>query len=114
MFFRWYNSEHHHSGIGLLTPQDVHLGRAATRAAARAEVLALAYSAHPERFVRGVPQPTAVWINPPKAPPVPGAEKLDLVGSPQSRDLDPAAGMGTPKTSVSAAPITLSPQRALH
>jgi len=118
MFFRWYNTEHHHSGIGLLTPQDVHLGRAATRVAARAAVLALAYSAHPERFVRGVPQPTtaptAVWINPPKAPPVPGAEKFDLVGSPQSRDLDPAEGMGTPKTSVSTAPITLSPQRTLH
>ena len=27
-FFPWYNSEHHHSGIGLLTPEDVHLGRA--------------------------------------------------------------------------------------
>jgi putative transposase len=118
MFFRWYNTEHHHSGIGLLTPRDVHLGRATTRVAARAEVLALAYSAHPERFVRGVPQPTAaptaVWINPPKAPPAAGAKKLDLVGSPQSRDLDPAGGMGPPKTSVCAAPITLSPQRALR
>jgi len=27
-FFRWYNSEHHHSGIGFLTPEDVHYGRA--------------------------------------------------------------------------------------
>jgi putative transposase len=70
MFFPWYNTEHHHSGIGLLTPEDVHLGRAATRIAARAGVLALAYAAHPERFVRGVPQPaaapSAVWINAPK------------------------------------------------
>ena len=23
-FFRWYNYEHHHTGIGLLTPADVH------------------------------------------------------------------------------------------
>src|SRR5439155_17077285 len=85
VFFPWYNTEHHHAGIGLLTPADVHLGRAATRVAARAEVLALAYRAHPERFVRGVPQPaaapTAVWINPPKSPPTPRGEKLDLVAS---------------------------------
>ena len=26
--FRWYNNEHRHGGIGLLTPQQVHLGRA--------------------------------------------------------------------------------------
>ena len=26
-FFAWYNLEHHHSGIGLLTPADVHHGR---------------------------------------------------------------------------------------
>src|SRR5712692_5316755 len=52
-FFPWYNTEHHHAGIGLLTPEDVHLRRAATRIAARADVLAAAYAAHPERFVRG-------------------------------------------------------------
>src|SRR3989442_2067907 len=49
IFFSWYNTEHRHSGIGLLTPEDVHYGRAAHRVAARAEVLALAYAAHPER-----------------------------------------------------------------
>ena len=32
-FFPWYNSEHHHSGIGLLTPHDVHYGLAAARRA---------------------------------------------------------------------------------
>ncbi|MDG6005904.1 MAG: hypothetical protein E3K29_08665, partial [Candidatus Brocadia sp.] len=26
-FFTWYNGEHHHSGIGLLKPEDVHYGR---------------------------------------------------------------------------------------
>ena len=68
-FFRWYNTEHHHSGIGLLTPHDVHYGKAAQRVADRAEVLAEAYQAHPERFVRGLPRPpavpTEVWINKP-------------------------------------------------
>lgn len=29
MFFRYYNTEHRHSGIGLHTPVDVHYGRAA-------------------------------------------------------------------------------------
>jgi putative transposase len=118
VFFPWYNTEHHHSGIGLLTPADVHLGRAAIRLAARAEVLADAYAAHPNRFVRGMPQPgaapTAVWINPPKSRPEAPGQKTDLVGSPQSHDLDPGEDMDTPKTSVSAASITLSPQRALH
>jgi putative transposase len=72
-FFPWYNTEHHHSGLGLLTPHDVHHGRAAERVQARAAVLAAAFADHPERFVAGQPrpqdQPTAVWINPPKALP---------------------------------------------
>ena len=68
-FFPWYNTQHRHSGIGLLTPADVHHGRAAKVTAARAITLATAYEAHPERFVRRPPTPpalpTAVWINPP-------------------------------------------------
>jgi putative transposase len=67
--FQWYNIEHHHSALGLLTPADVHHGRAEATRAQRATVLAKAYEQHPERFVRGVPQPaalpTAVWINKP-------------------------------------------------
>lgn len=117
-FFPWYNTEHHHSGIGLLTPADVHLGRAASRIAARADVLAAAYAAHPERFVRGVPQPaaapTAVWINPPKSPPAAHGGKTDLTGSSQRHDLDPGEDMGTPKTSVAAPSITRSPLPARH
>lgn len=70
-FFRWYNLEHHHSGIGLLTPDVVHHGRAQATVASRQQVLNAAYCAHPERFVRNAPAapaaPTAVWINPPKA-----------------------------------------------
>ena len=49
-FFPWYNTEHHHVGLGLLTPADVHHGLAEQRIAARATVLATAYAAHPERF----------------------------------------------------------------
>jgi putative transposase len=68
-FFDWYNHEHRHGGIGLLTPHDVHYGLADQRVAARAFVLAAAHAAHPERFSAGVPMPppapTAVWINPP-------------------------------------------------
>ena len=68
-FFAWYNTEHRHSGIGLLTPATVHAGRAEDVRAARAITLAQAYSDHPERFVRRPPTPpelpTAVWINPP-------------------------------------------------
>lgn len=58
--FRWYNTEHHHSGIGLLTPHDVHYGKAEQRVTDRAEVLAAAFLERPERFVRGLPRPPAV------------------------------------------------------
>jgi putative transposase len=68
-FFRWYNREHRHSGLGFLTPAVVHFGEAAAVRAHRQHVLATAYAAHPERFVKGRPQPAdlpqAVWINPP-------------------------------------------------
>jgi putative transposase len=68
-FFPWYNTEHRHSGIGLLTPEAVHYGRAEALRIARRQVLAAAYAEHPERFVRGAPEPpalpSAAWINPP-------------------------------------------------
>lgn len=68
-FFRWYNEEHHHSGLALLTPADVHRGRARERLASREKVLADAYSRHPERFPNGPPRPVSlppeVWINGP-------------------------------------------------
>jgi putative transposase len=72
-FFTWYNTEHHHSALGLLTPQDVHYGRASDLLAHRQQVLTAAYLAHPERFVRHPPRPpqlpAEVWINPPALPP---------------------------------------------
>lgn len=70
-FFRWYNYAHHHSAIGLLTPADVHFGRAQTVLDQRQQVLHAAYLKNPERFVKGVSVPAqlpaAIWINPPNA-----------------------------------------------
>jgi putative transposase len=68
-FFPWYNDEHHHSGIGLLTPATVHFGLADQAQIQRQAVLSAAYQNHPERFVRRHPTPFAipkeVWINKP-------------------------------------------------
>jgi putative transposase len=69
-FFRWYNDAHHHSGLGLHTPADVHFARAPFIQLQRAHVLQAAYAAHPERFVRHLPLPPALpgpaWINRPQ------------------------------------------------
>jgi len=82
-FFPWYNTEHRHSGLAMLTPHDVHYGLAAERLAARATVLAQAYAAHPERFPHGLPTPLAlpreVWINKPKIEVAGGAIGGDLM-----------------------------------
>jgi putative transposase len=71
VFFPWYNTEHHHSGIGLLTPEVLHYGRADDVIGQRQVVLSRAFERNPERFVRAHPRPparpTAVWINPPPA-----------------------------------------------
>ena len=68
-FFPWYNTEHYHSGLGLLTPHDVHHGRHVQTLEQRQRVLDVAYARNPERFGRKPPKPlaapTAVWINPP-------------------------------------------------
>jgi putative transposase len=68
----WYNNEHFHSGIALMTPATVHYGRAQDCNANRQIVLSSAYAQHPERFVNGTPKtivlPEAAWINPPTPP----------------------------------------------
>lgn len=68
-FFHWYNEDHRHSGLGLLTPAVVHFGQAPAVLAARQVVLDAAYQAHPDRFVRRPPRPlplpSEVWINKP-------------------------------------------------
>jgi putative transposase len=76
-FFHWYNEQHRHSGIGLLTPAMVHFGQTPVVLAQRQAVLDAAYAAHPERFVRRPPKPlplpSEVWIN----RPVPPGQKTD-------------------------------------
>jgi putative transposase len=81
-FFPWYNCDHHHSGLGCLTPYEVHYRLAEQRREQRAVVLKQAYERNPQRFVRGLPQPallpTAAWINKPKEiPPTESAEVLN-------------------------------------
>jgi putative transposase len=68
-FFTWYNTEHHHSGIGMMTPERVHVGRAEEIREQRQVTLNPAFLANPSRFKNKRPQPprspTAAWINPP-------------------------------------------------
>ena len=69
-FFPWYNDDHRHSGIGMLTPAMVHFGHAPAIREKRQTVLDAAYAAHPDRFVRRppipLPLPKEVWINKPQ------------------------------------------------
>ncbi len=71
-FFQWYNRSHRHSGIAMLTPEQLHYGEAEAILEHRQRVLDAAYRAHPERFVGGPPRvdevPKEVWINPPTKP----------------------------------------------
>lgn len=68
-FFAWYNCEHHHEGIAMLTPADLHHGRADAVLERRHQVMLKAYAANPQRFVAGAPRravvPDAAWINQP-------------------------------------------------
>ena len=112
-FFRWYNHEHHHHGLALLTPADVHLGRADTVLEKRQEALDEAYVAHPERFSKRPMVPRLareVWINPPSrtaaegapgdcanvADTVPGSAPVELpAGAPVDSVPSPAAPPGS-------------------
>ncbi len=111
--FTWYNTEHHHSGIGLLTPAVVHEGRTATVLAARQVVLRGAYAAHPERFVRGEPRPAslppAVWINPPAEPPT-SPVKLAAGGTDPTVQEEPAVLLAS-RGRCAVPPLTPEGQR---
>ena len=69
-FFNWYNKEHHHSGIGLVTPEQLHYGFAEKIHEERLNVLKEAFELNPHRFKGRLPKPPslpdAVWINKPK------------------------------------------------
>ena len=68
-FFAWYNYQHHHTNLELLTPAVVHFGHTQAVQAQRQLTLDMAFMAHPKRFMAGSPivspLPNAVWINPP-------------------------------------------------
>ena len=70
-FFPWYNQEHRHSGIALMTPEQVHYGKAQEITALRSQVLSAAFESRPLRFKGRVPKPFALpeaaWINRPSS-----------------------------------------------
>jgi len=109
-FFGWYNHEHHHAGLGYLTPYEMHMGLAHEVIAQRTAVLAQAYARHPERFPHGLPKPAQppkeVWINKPKEMTT-SASLGRILGSvredgehrcPRTNDLHPARDRATPLT----------------
>ena len=67
-YFRWYNTEHHHSGIAGFTPAQVFTGDYRSVAAIKQAALDAQYARHPQRFVHGPPvvalPPEEVSINP--------------------------------------------------
>ena len=68
-FFLWYNHEHRHSGLALMTPEVVHFGLTEQVLQHRTAVLNAAYQAHPQRFgrpPRPKQPPAQAWINPPR------------------------------------------------
>lgn len=98
-FFAWYNDAHHHTGLALFTPSDVFYGRVQDITLTRADALAAAYKAFPERFVHGYPSvpqpPPRVFINPPE---VPVTAKEIISARPEELDslLSPAPLVSTP------------------
>ena len=95
-FFDYYNFHHRHSGIGLMTPADVHYGRAEQLTTARRQILLEAQQAHPERFVRGTPQPPVL---PPQGLDQPAAGKTE---APRCRTSPSRGGVHTWGTPFSA------------
>ena len=71
VFFAWYNDDHYHSGLNLMTPASVHYGQANAVQQQRQCVMLEAFEAYPERFRAGIPivktAPNAVYINRPTA-----------------------------------------------
>jgi len=78
-FFAWYNCDHKHSGIAMLTPETVHYGRAQVVLGQRQETLNNAFKQNPMRFKGRRPNtkevPESAWINQPTATPENDSEK---------------------------------------
>jgi len=115
-FFDWYNGDHHHVGIGLMTPNQVHYGQVDVIREHRQKTLNQAFARTPERFVRKTPEPptvpTAVWINPPTTEnqadparprtPQEGPDPAGRAGAPNTTDR--TAGAGGPCGAPAASP----------
>jgi putative transposase len=123
VFFSWYNNDHYHSGLGYLTPAMVHDRLAEGVRDQRQRVLAAAYAAHPERFVRGVP-------NRPRCPRLFGSTSLRRVsplcgskrelcprcrwsyngpGAPRARPPERSGDRGAPRATAKGGPRGRSP-----
>ena len=76
-FFGYYNKEHRHSGIGLVTPEQLHYGQAQEVYDQRCIILKNAFEKKPERFRGKISQPPALpeaaWIKKTKQ------EKTDVI-----------------------------------
>ena len=113
-FFTWYNNEHYHSGIGLLTPTSLHYGQAEEITTARDQTLQSAWEKTPERFVGGVPKamsiPKAVWINQPKKVVAKKNEapKANCPGAPEETSLTHPRSSYPLEGCVSAEPSSVS------
>ena len=94
-FVHWYNNEHHHTGLALMTPATVHYGQVESVTERRQAALDAAYTAHPERFVGGRPTPPElpkeVWINQPKKE----HEEADLLAGSATSGREPGAQAGS-------------------
>ncbi len=95
VFVHWYNYEHHHTGLALMTPATVHYGQVKSVREWRQTALDAAYVAHPERFVGGRPMPAElteeVWINQPKRE----YEKADLLAGSAASGRKPGTQAGS-------------------
>lgn len=109
--FTWYNHDHEHGSMVLLTPATVHVGLADQVLAKRQTVLDKAFQDFPERFPNGRPSagtlPPAVYINNPARDPAPGVtpSQSALVATlpdPQSGRLRPASApaRSTPELAI--------------
>ena len=109
-FIHWYNHEHHHAGLALMTPATVHYGQVETVYEQRQQVLGAAYAAHPERFVHGKPTPPKpseeIWINQPESE----HKAMDLAG-PAASDREPGAQAAS--RAKSAASLDTAEHRAI-
>lgn len=84
-FFGWYNEEHHHVGLAMMTPADVHFGRVDQIVATKQAALDGAYARTPHRFPNGPPcakrPPVEVWINRPDTSPATHVSRTSHAGS---------------------------------